>query len=276
VALAAQPSSPAVLEAAYWVARVTGDADTMTRLASDGGVEEAEDGGVASARLVFKVVLVGESCAGKTTLLKALVHCLQPGGLVPDGSGFARRRRGTSPLDRTVGIDVSLLEVNTSVLPKACVLDDAMCPLPIVAQGRCRLLVYDAAGHTEFYVSHQPFLTRQCLYLIVYRLTWAEARVAEYVRLWTECIVRQTRGGRAAVVLVGTHADAPHSEDDGGALDPGARMEVARRTFAVAAKGTAGGGGGLELVDAVSDRGWGGGVGLISVEPCGLLCHGPW
>ena len=76
-----------------------------------------------------------------------------------------------------------------------------------------QVLVYDSAGHTEYYVAHQPFLTRDCLYLIVFNCNWGEARLRQYMHAWTESLVGRTNG-EATVVAVGTHMDCVPAGSD--------------------------------------------------------------
>ena len=96
-------------------------------------------------------MLLGGKCAGKTTLLKALSHALDGGLLARDSAEFVTPRKGTAGVDRTLGIDVHWLEVVPSRLPPRCVRradGSALGYLSLVPRRRCRLVVYDAAGHT--------------------------------------------------------------------------------------------------------------------------------
>lgn len=132
----------------------------------------------------LKMVLVGLAEAGKTTVVRNIT-----GRPVPKKS------------DRTVGI-----EITTGWKP--------------VEGGPLEISVWDFAGQADYFASHQIFLTKGSLFLLVVdlRALFVEATSGAEdgdpngrVYRWLEMLHIRVPG--AAVALVGTHTDAAEFED---------------------------------------------------------------
>lgn len=133
----------------------------------------------------LKIVLVGLARAGKTTVVRHL-------------TGRSTPRRP----DRTVGIEIT---------PSWRPLDE----------GPLQACVWDFAGQADYYSSHQLFLTKGALFVLVVDLHefFEEVRDAEVeetftdrgrrIYWWLEMLAMRVPG--AAVVLVGSHADEMQS-----------------------------------------------------------------
>lgn len=134
----------------------------------------------------LKLVLVGLAEAGKTT-----VACHLMGRPVP------------KQLDRTVGLDIHVGWTPLEGLP-------------------LEVSVWDFAGQADYYASHQLFLSKGSLFLLVVDLSALYRDVTEEentidphgrVHRWLEML--QLRVPGAAVALVGTHKDdIPLKSDD--------------------------------------------------------------
>ena len=163
---------------------------------------------------VMKVMLLGDSLAGKSSLTKALAHVGSSDGRAFRASGeFRSALKGTALDCRTIGVDIS-----TVCLQSPGVLMNA--------------IVYDTAGHSEFYNAHLPFISSVGVYCIVFSLEWDHDHVARYVELWSSSLPRD--GGDLCVVcLIGTHRT-------GAVLTVAERqvLDVARRSFLACADGS--------------------------------------
>ncbi|CAM9927508.1 unnamed protein product, partial [Laminaria digitata] len=134
----------------------------------------------------LKMVLVGLAEAGKTTVVRNLT-----GKTLPE------------VLDRTVGIEIT---------------DDWK---PIEG-GPLDISIWDFAGQADYYASHQIFLTKGSLFLLVVdlqALLMEDASGVEEggdphgrVHRWLDMLHLRVPG--AAVALVGTHCDAAEFEED--------------------------------------------------------------
>ena len=133
----------------------------------------------------LKMVLVGLAEAGKTTLVRHLT-----GGPVPDGP------------DRTVGIEIT---------PDWRPSDG----------GLLQVSIWDFAGQADYYSSHQLFLTKGAMFLLVVDL-YEFAKDLQHgpdnftdsngrIYWWLEMLYMRVPG--AAVVLVGSHVDMLASAD---------------------------------------------------------------
>ncbi len=132
----------------------------------------------------LKMVLVGLAEAGKTTIVRHFT-----GGPVPQRS------------DRTVGI-----EITPDWRPSGDTL---------------QVSVWDFAGQADYYTSHQLFLTKGALFLLVVDLHAFSQEVRSGVNNYTDPRGRiywwlemlQMRVPGAALVLVGSHTDEMESAD---------------------------------------------------------------
>eukprot|EP00752_Nemacystus_decipiens_P012508 g11078.t2 len=134
----------------------------------------------------LKIVLVGLARAGKTTVVRHLT-----------------KRSAPRRPDRTVGIEIT---------PSWRPLDE----------GPLQACVWDFAGQADYYSSHQLFLTRGALFLLVVNLHefFEEVRhVGEEkftdrgrrIYWWLQMLFMRVPG--AAIVLVGSHADKMKSAE---------------------------------------------------------------
>ena len=131
-------------------------------------------GAVVSWKL--KVVLVGAVKAGKTSLVNGML-------------------RGEPKLchedDRTKGVDVHVGE-----------------PCKPDAEQMLELIFWDFAGHHEYYSTHQVFLSKGALHLLVVNITrFVDEPVArgELVDVWLNAL--QCRVPGSSVLVVATHTD---------------------------------------------------------------------
>ena len=132
----------------------------------------------------LKTVLVGLAEAGKTTVVRHFT-----GGTVPNR------------LDRTVGI-----EITPDWRP--------------LIEGPLQVNIWDFAGQADYYSSHQLFLTKGALFLLVVDLhafsKEVESGVDNYtdprrrIFWWLEMLHMQVPG--AAIALVGSHVDDMEQE----------------------------------------------------------------
>jgi len=118
----------------------------------------------------MKLMFVGVQGIGKTTLLTQLRR--EEGSRVPTTSHWAQRMHSTSDAKNkdhkgqnisTVGVDIG----------------------DLVIRRRDREVVFrtwDFGGQREYYATHQYFLTKRSLYLVVWRLTDGEKGVAEILQ----------------------------------------------------------------------------------------------
>eukprot|EP00752_Nemacystus_decipiens_P013381 g11847.t1 len=147
--------------------------------------EDVERFGVGKSNKL-KLVLVGLAKAGKTTIVRHFT-----GGSVP------------TPPDRTVGI-----EITPDWRP--------------VDEGRLQVSVWDFAGQEDYYSSHQLFLTKGALFLLVVdlRTFYDEVRQSGVdnfndrhgrIYWWLEMLHMRVPG--AALALVGSHVDQMEEED---------------------------------------------------------------
>ena len=130
----------------------------------------------------LKLMLAGPTMAGKSSLLRALLR--KPVTL-------------TTVDERTIGLDIERL-----------VLEDSRTPDGV------RFLIYDAGGHDEYQEMHQPFVTKDTLYLLLWDMS--HPRSGDDAFAVTEDIVRslaqwatliQTCAPGSTVLLIGSHAD---------------------------------------------------------------------
>ncbi|KAM9169265.1 leucine-rich repeat serine/threonine-protein kinase 2 [Pangshura tecta] len=122
----------------------------------------------------MKLMIVGNTGSGKTSLLQQLMKC---------------KRSDLGMQNPTIGIDVK----DWSVPVKGKVKKDLI------------LNVWDFAGQEEFYSTHPHFMTQRALYLAVYDLSKGQAEV-DAMKPWLFNI--KARASSSPVILVGTHLDA--------------------------------------------------------------------
>ncbi|CAM9783520.1 unnamed protein product, partial [Sphacelaria rigidula] len=123
----------------------------------------------------LKMVLVGAVCAGKTTLARGL----RKGKPAP-----------TAESERTRGVDVHIQPWRPNSTE----------PLEV--------LMWDFAGHVEYYSTHQIYLTSGALMLLVVDLLRFQKDIShrgEAVYTWLDVLLCRLPG--CAVLVVATHAD---------------------------------------------------------------------
>jgi len=138
-----------------------------------------ESGSVENQHL--KVMVLGRSEVGKTSLINAMVEKVS---------------RLTRVGDRTVGI-----EQRQWTIP----LENGRKPL--------NLKVLDFAGQDEYYITHHLYLTARALYIIAFDLsTYEDADFDRVLLFFLRSL--QMRVPHARLLIVGTHADQLHRVKD--------------------------------------------------------------
>ncbi|XP_072941247.1 leucine-rich repeat serine/threonine-protein kinase 1 [Epargyreus clarus] len=138
----------------------------------------------------MKLMLVGVQGIGKTSLLEclrqesAIQHRRKPTDHWAKRMGNKSSRRGVS----TVGVDIG-----TWVYEKQR-----------SARGPVTFRTWDFGGQQEYYATHQYFLSRRSLYLVVWRLTDGRRGLAAALD-WLRSI--QARAPGSPVIMVATHYD---------------------------------------------------------------------
>jgi len=132
----------------------------------------------------IKMVLVGGSKVGKSTLVKALSHSKD------------WRISGVGPISKTDGVQISSMNLM-----------------------RSKLKVFDLAGDEALFSSHHFFLSENTLYQVVFDMsaytvskTSLQINQLGRLELWLQVIF--SRAPNSHVLLVGTHADDPKITDD--------------------------------------------------------------
>ncbi|CAM9988209.1 unnamed protein product, partial [Sphacelaria rigidula] len=129
----------------------------------------------------LKMVLIGAICAGKTTLARGL----RKGKPTP-----------TAESERTRGVDVHI---------------EPWRPNPTKP---LEVLMWDFAGHAQYYSTHQFFLTSGALYLLVVDLLKFHNDIShrgEALYTWLDVLLCRVPG--CAVLVVATHADSFDGDD---------------------------------------------------------------
>lgn len=124
-----------------------------------------------------KLMVVGQACVGKTTV----VACLQ-----------GRRHLGGS----TVGVNIGTWSYRPSLFKPTFFFN-----------------VWDFAGQEEYYATHQVFSSKRSLYLAVWNVMEGKEGIKE-LRLWLNNIISRVPESR--VIIVATHLDmltAEHGEE---------------------------------------------------------------
>lgn len=121
----------------------------------------------------MKLMLVGYAERGKSTIVAALQ------GEKYDGK----------PSSRTVGVDVS---------------DWSYSPTLFFNKTKFHFSIWDFGGQEEYYATHQCFLSKRSIYLLVFNLTHQDAGVQE-LKPWLNNIALRAPG--SCVIIVGTHLD---------------------------------------------------------------------
>ncbi|XP_022107622.1 leucine-rich repeat serine/threonine-protein kinase 1-like isoform X2 [Acanthaster planci] len=143
----------------------------------------------------MKLMFVGKACIGKTTLLNELrKDGVGSTSSVPET--FAERQGNTSIGGKTlrgkylstVGVDVSEWTYNKKRSK----------------YGKVTFSTWDFGGQEEFYATHQYFLTKRSLYLVLFKITDGMKSINQ-IQQWLVNI--QARAPNSPVLLIGTHYD---------------------------------------------------------------------
>ncbi|XP_033120529.1 leucine-rich repeat serine/threonine-protein kinase 1-like isoform X2 [Anneissia japonica] len=148
----------------------------------------------------MKLMFVGKACIGKTTLLNEL----RREGSGPYGNqspeSFAERQGNTHIGGKTLkGNHLSTVGVDVS--------EWTYCKKKS-KYGKVTFSTWDFGGQQEFYATHQYFLTKRSLYLVLWKLTDGEKGINE-LQQWLVNI--QARAPNSPVIIVGTHLDVLRS-----------------------------------------------------------------
>ncbi|XP_071957190.1 leucine-rich repeat serine/threonine-protein kinase 1-like [Antedon mediterranea] len=147
----------------------------------------------------MKLMFVGKACIGKTTLLNELRKGNGPYGNQSPES-FAERQGNTHIGGKTLkGNHLSTVGVD--------VCEWTYCKKNS-KYGKVTFSTWDFGGQQEFYATHQYFLTKRSLYLVLWKLTDGEKGINE-LQQWLVNI--QARAPNSPVILVGTHLDVLRS-----------------------------------------------------------------
>eukprot|EP01047_Picozoa_sp_COSAG01_P015044 COSAG01_NODE_745_length_13872_cov_40.816525_7_plen_3569_part_00 len=125
---------------------------------------------------LLKLVLIGPTMAGKTSLIYGLKH--------------GKARLADKDTERTIVLHVDRWKVTDTEMR---------------SQGHLiEVVVYDCGGHSEYQDMLQPFFSDGALYLLAWDLSKPEPPVSQ-LRHWISCV--QSCAPGSIVVLVGSHLD---------------------------------------------------------------------
>ncbi|KRZ25882.1 Leucine-rich repeat serine/threonine-protein kinase 1 [Trichinella pseudospiralis] len=150
----------------------------------------------------LKLMVVGVQGIGKTSLLEQL-RAEGIGPRRPAQEGWARRMGNKTVGSKTAsGINISTVGVDVNEWTYQ----------PKRQKGRQRppitFRTWDFGGQREYYATHQYFLSKRSIYLVVWKVSDGEAGIAEFTQ-WLINI--QARAPNSPVIIVGTHVDAIRS-----------------------------------------------------------------
>ena len=141
-----------------------------------------------------KIFTVGDHGAGKSTLVKALEK---------EGSGFSRI---AGRLKKVTGVD----EKTAGIIPHK-----------VESQSFGHVVLYDFAGHKEFYASHAAMLRQSmagsstAIFLLLADLRSSDEEFEGSIRSWLSFIDNQCPvDPKPHIIIVGSHADELKSKDE--------------------------------------------------------------
>ena len=140
--------------------------------------------------MAIKMFVVGNPDAGKSTLVKSIEK---------EGS------RLVNQLTKVKGVDVKTAGI---------------IPHEIITKSLGRVILYDFAGHKEFYAGHDVLLrnsvgTSPSVVMLVIDITGAESKVRDTIEYWLEFLNQQHFDGdsKPHLLVIGSHCDQISSSD---------------------------------------------------------------
>ena len=144
--------------------------------------------------MAIKMFVVGNPDAGKSTLVKSIGK---------EAEGFGSRL--VSQLTKVKGVDVKTAGI---------------IPHEIISRSLGRVILYDFAGHKEFYAGHDVLLrnsvgTSPSVIMLVIDVTGTESKVQATIEYWLEFLNQQRYDGRSKphLLVIGSHCDQISSSD---------------------------------------------------------------
>ena len=145
----------------------------------------------------FKVFVMGNPSAGKSTLVKAIQSRLTDTSLL--GALTAKFKKVTGVKLRTAGI----------------------IPIPIKSQELGDIIMYDLAGQYQYYSSHAALLEKLvsspgALLMVVVDLSKSKEEITQQLQYWSSFIENHCShsSSKPAVVIIGSHADVVKSQKE--------------------------------------------------------------
>lgn len=156
----------------------------------------------------LKLMIVGVQGIGKTSLLQQIrLEGTVGKRTQPNDSWSKRMGHSSSGADRTAkGANISTVGVDIAEWtyePKKTKGEPTFGPLTF--------RTWDFGGQREYYATHQYFLSRRSLYILVWKTTDGEAAIPD-MHQWLVNI--QARAPNSPVIIVGTHVDQVLSNID--------------------------------------------------------------
>ena len=144
--------------------------------------------------MAIKMFVVGNPDAGKSTLVKSIEK---------EAEGIGSRL--VSQLTKVKGVDVKTAGI---------------IPHEIITKSLGRVILYDFAGHKEFYAGHDVLLrnsvgTSPSVVMLVIDVTGAESEVRGTIEYWLEFLNQQHYDGNSKphLLVIGSHCDQISSSD---------------------------------------------------------------
>ena len=144
--------------------------------------------------MAIKMFVVGNPDAGKSTLVKSIEK---------EAEGSVQRL--VNQLTKVKGVDVKTAGI---------------IPHEIITKSLGRVILYDFAGHKEFYAGHDVLLrnsvgTSPSVVMLVINATGAESEVRGTIEYWMEFLNQQHYYGKSKphLLVIGSHCDQISSSD---------------------------------------------------------------
>ena len=144
--------------------------------------------------MAIKMFAVGNPGAGKSTLVKSIEN---------EAEGFGSRLLGQ--LTKVKGVD----EKTAGIIPHE-----------IISKSLGRVILYDFAGHREYYAGHDALLrnsvgTSPSVVMVVVDVRDEESKIRATVEYWLEFLAQQNynENSQPHLLLIGSHVDKISSSD---------------------------------------------------------------